>query len=89
MDFPPPLQAGMPLLVADDPRQALLELGYAYLPGLLDRQQVLDVRHQLLECAAAGQWLAPGSDAEDALAGPLAHDERDRADFLAPPPVRA
>ena len=83
MDYPPPLQAEAPLLAASDPREALLEHGYAYLPGLLDREQVLDVRRQLLECAAAGQWLAPGSDAAEALSGPRAHDERDRADYLA------
>lgn len=48
-------------------RESIIELGYAVLRGVLDRDDVLELRRQLLEIAHDAGWLAAGSDPMDAL----------------------
>lgn len=50
----------------------LNEQGYLFLKGLFSREQILDVRAQLLEKAAAGGWLRPGTDSKQGIADPTA-----------------
>ena len=44
--------------------------GYLYIPGLLDRQQVLSVRQQVLERMSEQGQLAAGTDPADAIPDP-------------------
>lgn len=60
-----------------DPRESILEFGYAFLPGVLDRSAVLRVRRELLTCAADGGWLAPGTVPEDGVPGADIPDQSD------------
>ncbi|MBM3491230.1 MAG: phytanoyl-CoA dioxygenase family protein [Alphaproteobacteria bacterium] len=53
-------------------RQRMAADGYLFLRGLMPRQAILEVRRQLLELAAAGGWLKPGSPPEAGLADPAA-----------------
>ncbi|HEY3332229.1 MAG TPA: phytanoyl-CoA dioxygenase family protein [Capsulimonadaceae bacterium] len=59
------------IAIAFDPdalRTRMLEDGYLYLPGFLDRPQVQDVRAELVSRLAAAGVLAPGTDPSDAIA---------------------
>lgn len=59
--------------VADDPKRLQERLaldGYLYVPGVLDRDEVLAARHAVLHRLAAEGRLAPGSRPEDAVPGP-------------------
>jgi ectoine hydroxylase-related dioxygenase (phytanoyl-CoA dioxygenase family) len=82
MTRPPSISATTPFRRTDNPRAALLEDGYCFLPGLLPRERVAETRSQLLAVAAAAGWLAAGSRPDDAVPGPVVHDERDLDDFL-------
>lgn len=62
------------------PERAIINHGYAYLPGLLDRNAVLDVRTQLLEHAAAAGWLADDTDPVEGIPGPVPHNADDMED---------
>jgi len=46
--------------------------GYIYLPRLIPRDVVMDLRRQLLALAAEGGWLKPGHPVEAAIAEPAA-----------------
>lgn len=59
------------------PRESLIELGYAFLPSALERNQVLQVRRQLLEHAADAGWLAPGTAPDDAVPTAVVPDQSD------------
>jgi len=52
-----------------DPRGALIEHGYAFLPDLLPRERVMALREEVLTHAADGGWLAAGTEPAQALAG--------------------
>lgn len=61
--------------VLDDPgelAQRLTEDGYLFLPGYLDRNEVLAARRDLLARLAQLGWTASGTDPDDALPGPEA-----------------
>lgn len=73
----PPVEVQAPFRTDLAPRESIVELGYAFLPGVLDRDEVLRVRTQLLECAADAGWLAPGTAPQDAVAGPEIPDQAD------------
>lgn len=45
--------------------------GYLYLPGIIDRSQVLQCREEVLSTVRSHGWLAEGSDPADALPGAL------------------
>lgn len=62
------LEAATPELGdAEALRRRIRTDGYMFLPGLLDRAKVLDVRRQVLEALAPLGWLAAGSAPADAL----------------------
>lgn len=65
----PDVSATAPFEVTDDPREALLRNGYAFMPGLLDPDAVLALRAELMGFAGEAGWLAPGSDPVEALPG--------------------
>lgn len=73
--------ADRPFVTTSDPRAAVLEHGYVFLPGLLDPERVLATRRALLTAASGAGWLEPGSDPDDALPGDRTHDERDVEDY--------
>lgn len=50
-------------------RDQIVEEGYAFLPGLLDRDEVAAVRSEALAALGSHGWLAEGSDPADGLAG--------------------
>ena len=53
-------------------RARMAEDGYLFVRGLLPRAEVMAVRRQLLEIAAAGGWLKAGAPVEDGIAEPAA-----------------
>jgi len=57
---------------ADALTARLAEDGYLFLRGLLPRAEVMALRRQTLDAAAAGGWLDRGSPVEDAIADPRA-----------------
>ena len=54
-------------------RHRMEEDGYLFLPGLLDRDQVLAARHTVAERFAAEGMLAEGHPIDDCIAGPGVH----------------
>lgn len=57
--------------IADDPealRQRMAEEGYLYLPGYLDRQQVIEARRELTKRLAEKGLLQPDTDPMEAIA---------------------
>lgn len=59
---------------ADGLRARLVEDGYLYLPGLLPRDRVLGVRHDILRELAEAGWLDQGADPLEARPGPMRTD---------------
>lgn len=53
-------------------RTRLIADGYLYLPGYLDRSEVLAARGEVLHAIAEAGGLAPGIDPDDAVPGPKA-----------------
>ena len=51
-------------------RRRLNEDGYLFFRGLLDRQELLDLRREMLTVMQAGGWLIAGTDPIDGLANP-------------------
>ncbi|HZC26291.1 MAG TPA: phytanoyl-CoA dioxygenase family protein, partial [Actinopolymorphaceae bacterium] len=54
--------------------------GYLYLPGLLPRDEVLDVRRRFLQVLAAHGWLAPDRPLDDGIADVAAFEREDPAE---------
>ena len=50
-----------------DLRRRLRTDGYLYFPDILPKEEVLDVRRQILEICEQAKWLRPGSDPIDGL----------------------
>ena len=50
--------------------QRIDEDGYLYLPGYLDRSEVIDARHELTQRLASAGVLAPGTDPANVIANP-------------------
>lgn len=81
-------------LLGDMPalRERMAEDGYLFMPGLLDRQGVLEARREVCRRLADNGYLAPDTDPMDAIAHPtkrkafqpdlLADDNRQLADVL-------
>lgn len=51
-------------------QRRLEEDGYLFLRGLLDREQLLSLRRQMLTLMQAGGWLVQGTDPVDGIANP-------------------
>lgn len=66
----PPLETAKPFDEVDDPVADFRRRGYVFLPGLLDRDEVLDVRHQLMKIAGDAGWLDPTAPFDKGVSGP-------------------
>jgi hypothetical protein len=51
------------------PRESIVRHGYAFVPGVLDPNEVRATRSAILSCVAQLGWLAPGTHFEDGIAG--------------------
>lgn len=74
--------ADRPFNHTTDPRESLRRDGYAYLPGLLDADELAAVRSALLRHPAQAGWLAPGTDPDAAVPGPRVYNEQDLDTFM-------
>lgn len=79
---PVTIRGSRPFVTGVDPRESLAELGYAFLPGALERERLEELRLRFLGYLADAGWLAAGSDPALAAPGPVAHDDAD-PDYLA------
>jgi len=62
-------------------RSRFLRDGYLYLPGLLDRDVLNALRHQIVDICGQCQWLKPGTDPMDAISWTVPKIEGEDAYF--------
>lgn len=64
-------------------RRRLRDQGYLFFRSMLPKHDVLDLRHQILECCRDAGWLRPGSELLDGIAGhaPVLEGEPEYADL--------
>lgn len=68
-----------------EPWKSICQLGYAHLPGVLDREAVLATRRELLGHVAEDGWLASGTEPADEIPGPVVPDVEARGRAAAQP----